>query len=124
MLTHLAERPVRRQPVSRLAPAAGIVLRLPAPRGEGPTLYPVACSPQSWASAAVFLLLQACLGLSIDASRREIRFCRPHLPESLSFLTIKNLRVGDASADLTLERYPHDVGISVSAKKAMSKSSP
>src|SRR6185503_4788148 len=35
--------------------------------GEGPTLYPVACSPQSWAAAAPFLLLQACLGLSIDA---------------------------------------------------------
>src|SRR5205823_2033432 len=30
--------------------------------GEGPTLYPVACAPQAWAAAAIFLLLQACLG--------------------------------------------------------------
>ena len=27
--------------------------------GEGPTRYPVACAPQTWASASVFLLLQA-----------------------------------------------------------------
>jgi glycogen debranching enzyme len=85
--------------------------------GEGPTLYPVACSPQSWSAGAVFLMLQACLGLSIDASRREVRFCRPSLPESLSQLTIENLRIGDASADLTLERYAHDVGISVTRKE-------
>ena len=85
--------------------------------GEGPTLYPVACSPQSWSAGAVFLILQSCLGLSIDAPRREIRFRRPNLPESLTFLAIKNLRVGDASADLTLERYAHDVGISVTRKE-------
>ncbi len=30
---------------------------------ESPTLYPVACSPQAWASAAVFNLVKACLGL-------------------------------------------------------------
>ncbi len=35
-------------------------------RGEGDFLvhYPVSCSPQAWASGALFLLLQACLGLS------------------------------------------------------------
>ena len=27
--------------------------------GESPTLYPVACAPQAWASGAVFLLLEA-----------------------------------------------------------------
>ncbi len=31
---------------------------------EKPTLYPMACAPQAWASASPFLLLQACLGLS------------------------------------------------------------
>src|SRR6202040_245734 len=29
---------------------------------EGPTLYPVACSPQAWAAAAPFLILEGCLG--------------------------------------------------------------
>ena len=42
--------------------------------GEGPTLYPVACGPQSWAAASVYLLLQACLGLVIVAPRSRIRF--------------------------------------------------
>src|SRR5262245_53561970 len=39
--------------------------------GEGPTLYPVACSPQAWAAASVFLLLQSCLGLRIDGVYRR-----------------------------------------------------
>ena len=85
--------------------------------GEGPTLYPVACSPQSWAAGAVFCLLQSCLGLSIDAPRRQIRFTRPVLPESLTCVAIKNLRVRGAVADLVLDRYSHDVGISVTRKE-------
>ena len=39
-----------------------------------PTLYPVACAPQAWASATVFALMQASLGLSFDQSGDEIRF--------------------------------------------------
>ena len=35
-------------------------------RGHGPTLYPVACAPQAWASATPFTLLQASLGLEFD----------------------------------------------------------
>ncbi len=35
-------------------------------RGRGPTLYPVACSPQAWASGALLLMLQASLGLEFD----------------------------------------------------------
>ena len=41
--------------------------------GEGPTLYPVACAPQTWASASVFLLLQACLGLTVEAQECRVR---------------------------------------------------
>ena len=28
-------------------------------KGKGPTLYPVACSPQAWAAGSVFMVLQA-----------------------------------------------------------------
>ena len=45
--------------------------------GEGPTLYPVACAPQAWAAGSVFLLLQACLGLSIHGAGRTHPFFRP-----------------------------------------------
>lgn len=81
--------------------------------GEGPTLYPVACSPQTWASAAVFLLLQSCLGLQIEAPRARLSFSQPVLPPFLEHVEIKNLQVGDAAVDLALERHDQDVGINV-----------
>jgi glycogen debranching enzyme len=85
--------------------------------GQGPTLYPVACTPQSWASGAVFLLLQACLGLTIDGPARRVRFRHPRLPASLRMVRITNLRVGDASVDLELDRHPQHVGITVLRKE-------
>ncbi|MGA2646853.1 MAG: amylo-alpha-1,6-glucosidase [Candidatus Sulfotelmatobacter sp.] len=72
--------------------------------GEGPTLYPVACSPQAWAAAAPFLILQSCLGISIDAERKRILFDDPYLPDGIPTLAIKNLRCGDIGVDLMLER--------------------
>jgi glycogen debranching enzyme len=81
--------------------------------GEGPTLYPVACSPQTWASVAVFLLLQSCLGLRIDATQGRLEFSQPVLPPFLEHIEVKNLRIGDATVDLSLERHPKDVGINI-----------
>ena len=81
--------------------------------GEGPTLYPVACAPQAWSAATVFLLVQACLGLCVDGIRGRVCFSYPQLPESLKEMRISNLRVGDASVDLQLERHGQDVGVNV-----------
>jgi glycogen debranching enzyme len=82
--------------------------------GEAPTLYPVACAPQSWASGAVFLLFEACLGLSMLASERRVTFSKPLLPRFLQQVTIRGLRVGDARADLLLTRHDEgDVGVNV-----------
>jgi glycogen debranching enzyme len=80
---------------------------------EFPTLYPVACAPQSWAAGAVFMLLAACLGLRIDAPARRITLTRALLPESIEWLRLTNLSIGDASVDLLLSRHPFDVGITV-----------
>lgn len=85
----------------------------PRREGAGPTLYPVACSPQAWAAASVFLLLKAALGLDINAEAREISFDNPRLPPSVRRLTIERLPVGEAEVDLEVERYRHDVGIKV-----------
>jgi glycogen debranching enzyme len=71
---------------------------------EGPTLYPVACSPQAWSAAAPFLILQACLGISISAERKRILFDDPYLPEGIPNLAIHNIRCGGISVDLFLER--------------------
>jgi glycogen debranching enzyme len=81
--------------------------------GEGPTLYPVACAPQAWAAAAVFLLLQACLGLMVSARERRLCFSYPLLPAALKEVQVRNLRVGDAEVDLLLLRHGPDVGINV-----------
>ena len=79
----------------------------------GPTSYPVACAPQAWAAGAAFLLLQASLGLDIDALERTITFANPKLPASIKTLDINRLRVGDAELDLLCTRHEHDVDVSV-----------
>jgi glycogen debranching enzyme len=81
--------------------------------GEGPTLYPVACAPQAWASAAVFMLLGSALGISIDGARGEISFSHPVLPTGLGELRINGLQVGGGRIDLLIESQPHDVGLTV-----------
>ncbi len=88
----------------------------PRRSGQGPTLYPVACSPQAWAAGAVFLLLKAALGMDISALEQRITFRCPALPEFLDELWISNLCVGAASVDLHLKRYPADVGVTVLRK--------
>ena len=79
--------------------------------GEGPTLYPVACSPQAWSAAAVFLLLQSCLGLTVDGVERCVRFSDPHLPPEISQLSINGLEVGSASIDLLVERRGQSIEV-------------
>jgi glycogen debranching enzyme len=81
--------------------------------GDSPTLYPVACAPQAWAAGAVYMLLEACLGLRVDAVSRRVSFQRASLPEAIDWLYITNLSIGDASIDIRLDRHPHDVGVTV-----------
>ena len=81
--------------------------------GEGPTLYPVACAPQAWASGAVFMLLGSALGISIDGAKGEIALTHPVLPPALGELRINGLGVGTGQIDLRLENHPHDVGLMV-----------
>jgi glycogen debranching enzyme len=84
---------------------------------EGPTLYPVACSPQAWAAASVFYLLQACLGLSFAPDKPEIRFRNPRLPPFIDTLEIHGLEINGSTADLLLQRYPNNVGINIIQKQ-------
>lgn len=84
--------------------------------GEGPTLYPVACSPQAWAAAAGFLVLQACLGIEIDDVKKHIVFNRPYLPPGIPQLSLKGLHCGQSSVDLLLVRDSNSVAIQVPFK--------
>lgn len=88
----------------------------PRESGQGPTLYPVACSPQAWASGAVFMLLQAVIGLEVDALDRRVVLRHAFLPEFLDEVRIRDLRVGDARVDLRLLRHADDVAVTVTRK--------
>ncbi|MBW4050755.1 MAG: amylo-alpha-1,6-glucosidase [Proteobacteria bacterium] len=77
--------------------------------GQGPAPYPVACLPQAWASGAVFMLLQSCLGIRIDGRRKEVHIERPLLPSGAESLSIRKLPVGDAAIDLEFHRIGEEV---------------
>jgi glycogen debranching enzyme len=80
-------------------------------RGHGPTLYPVACAPQAWASAAPFTLLEASLGLEFDPFEGEIRLRNPRLPEFLDAVTLRDIRLGTGSVDLRVRRHGDTVSL-------------
>jgi glycogen debranching enzyme len=82
-------------------------------KGRGPTLYPVACAPQAWASATPFTLLEAALGLEFDAGRGEIRLRNPHLPSFLNEVILRELQLGPSSVDLCVRRHGDDVSLEV-----------
>lgn len=88
----------------------------PRRRGEGPTHYPVACNPQAWASASIFLVLESVLGLRLDASAGRVVFENPLLSESLSSLEIKNLTLPSGSADVVLHRDGETAAIKVTKR--------
>ena len=82
-------------------------------RGRGPTLYPVACSPQAWASGTPLLLLQASLGIEFIPAQCEIRFHNPTLPSFLETVILRNLRLGDASVDVVARRHNNSVSVDI-----------
>lgn len=71
---------------------------------HSPVPYPVACKPQAWAAGSVFLLLQATLGLHVDAWERRVTLERPTLPAGLDRLDVRGLKIGTAQVDLVVER--------------------
>ena len=71
---------------------------------DEPVQYPVSCSPQAWASGAIFLLLTSVLGIRPSASRKELNIMNPVLPPWLDYLNVRNLRVGGTRVDLDFTR--------------------
>ena len=84
--------------------------------GEGPTLYPVACSPQAWSAGAAFMLLKSCLGLFLDSENHEVVLQNPKLPKSANWLRIEGLTVADAQADLLLRRTDERIEVEIENK--------
>jgi glycogen debranching enzyme len=82
-------------------------------RGRGPTLYPVACSPQAWASATPFTLLEASLGLEFDVPAGEVRLRNPHLPPFLDDVILRGLRLGSSRVDFKVCRRGEGVAVEI-----------
>ena len=82
-------------------------------RAQGPTFYPVACSPQAWAAAALPALLQASLGLSIDPATRSVVFSTPKLPPFLDEMVLHRITLGEASVTVLIRRMGDEVALNV-----------
>lgn len=63
------------------------------------------------------MLLQAALGLSLDASERRILLDRPVLPASISSIQIDGLQLGDSRVDLHAERFGTETKIEITHKE-------
>ncbi|CAG1064654.1 hypothetical protein BAC1_00219 [uncultured bacterium] len=87
--------------------------------GAAPTLYPVACSPQTWASGALLFMLQAALGIYFEAGKGMVIFKQPELPSFLTSVYLKNLMVTQKKGvDILVSRYGEDVTIEALKKPA------
>jgi glycogen debranching enzyme len=82
-------------------------------RGQGPTFYPVACSPQAWAATALHATLGACLGISFNPAESSVVFDRPRLPPFLNEVTLHHLALGNARISVLLRRMGSEVAMNV-----------
>jgi len=71
---------------------------------SSPVRYPVACSPQAWATGALFQLVQVIVNLVPDAPNNCLYIVHPTLPESVQCLTLTNLKIGQTILDLEFEK--------------------
>jgi glycogen debranching enzyme len=73
--------------------------------GAFPVQYLGANVPQAWSSGALVHLVATFLGVDADAAQGVLRL-RPALPEWMAEVTLRQLRVGDASVDFRVVRHP------------------
>ncbi len=69
-----------------------------------PVQYIGANVPQGWAAGSIFSLLQAMLGFQPDAPNSKLSV-DPFLPEWMSDLTVRDLRVGAMTFNIRFERH-------------------
>ncbi len=86
-------------------------------RQDPPVSYPVACIPQAWAAACIFMLVQSMLNMESDAQSNKLRILNSDLPEWLNWLQINNLKIGKASVDMDFRRTSKGMVIDVLEKR-------
>lgn len=88
----------------------------PRRRSQGPTFYPVACSPQAWSAAAPLALIQSSLGLAFDVAKLQISFHNPALPHFIQNLSISDLVIGETKVDIAFDRLGDQVVVKPMAR--------
>ena len=86
-------------------------------RQDPPVKYPVACVPQAWSAASVFLLIQSMLNITADAQNSELRISNPVLPNWLDYLRIENIQIGNARIDTEFRRSAKGLVIDILDKR-------
>lgn len=82
-----------------------------------PVQYPVACSPQAWATGSIFQLISVMVNFVPDATTNQLRIIDPCLLTSINRLSIQNLRIGQTLLDLEFERSGDTTACRVNKKR-------
>ena len=82
-----------------------------------PVQYPVACSPQAWATGSIFQLIGIMVNFVPDAPNNQLRIIDPCLLNSINRLSIQNLRIGQTLLDLEFERSGDTTACRVNKKR-------
>jgi glycogen debranching enzyme len=72
-------------------------------RFADPVPYPSACSPQAWASAAIYSIVRSMAGLEPHVAHRKL-FVSPHLPAAFGPLTLENVPIGERRVTIDLAK--------------------
>lgn len=84
---------------------------------DPPVNYPVACVPQAWAAASIFLLMQSVLNIEPDAQNNELLINNSIIPHWLDYFRIDNLQIGKAQVDIEFRKTVRGLVIDVLEKR-------
>jgi glycogen debranching enzyme len=89
------------------------------PRDErlGPVPYPVACHPQAWSAASIFMIVQAILGMEVMGFDRKLVIDLAEMPKWLEWLKIENLKVGDGEVSFIIRRIPEGASVGIMERR-------
>jgi glycogen debranching enzyme len=88
---------------------------------RGPVPYPVACNPQAWSAASVFMILQAMLGLEISGLDKKVIFNSPTLPLWLDWMRIDDLKVGEGRVSFLIRRTTNQAAVEIVDRQGLVK---
>ncbi len=80
-------------------------------QGAPPVAYPVACMPQAWAAGSGLMLLQSCLGITVNGEQQMVEINRPELPPGIEDVTVADVPLGDRRFDLVFRKVGERISV-------------